>query len=126
MWRCDTLHTPPLINSSDPTTSRPPPSPPLLQVEVPDEFQGAVVGGLNRRKGLIKSVQTREGGGYAVAKAVVPLSQMFGYSTDLRSSTEGKGEYAMDYLEHAPMMRDEMETVAAAYQKKLAAERAAK
>ena len=59
-----------------------------VEVEVPVEFQGAVIAGLNRRKGMIQSNESRED--YSTVVADVPLSEMFGYSTDLRSSTQGR------------------------------------
>ena len=71
---------------------------------MPVEFQGAVIAGLNRRKGMIQSNESRED--YSTVVADVPLSEMFGYSTDLRSSTQGKGEFTMEYKTHAAVMRD--------------------
>ena len=72
-----------------------------VQVEAPTEFQGAVVAGLNRRKGLIQSNETQEL--YTIVEADVPLAEMFGYSTDLRSATQGKGEISMEYKAHMPV-----------------------
>lgn len=78
---------------------------PIMDVEivVPSEFQGNVIGELNRRKGLIASTEeTAEK--LCVITAEVPLSNMFGYSTDLRSSTQGKGEFTMEYKRHSPVL----------------------
>ncbi|CAM9583242.1 unnamed protein product, partial [Discosporangium mesarthrocarpum] len=76
-----------------------------LEVVAPSEFQGTVIGGVNRRAGLIQSADISEDGTCCIIKADVPLNQMFGYSTDLRSSTQGKGEFTMEYKEHSPVTR---------------------
>jgi len=74
-----------------------------VEIVVPSEFQGNVIGELNRRKGLISSTEeTAEK--LCVILAEVPLSNMFGYSTDLRSSTQGKGEFTMEYKRHSPVL----------------------
>jgi elongation factor G len=79
---------------------------PLMRVEVtvPSEFQGAIVGAVNRRKGLIQSSDAQ--GDDCVINAEVPLNNMFGYSTELRSMTQGKGEFAMEYMRHAAVTQD--------------------
>ncbi len=64
-------------------------------VETPSEFQGACLGSLNQRRGLILS--TSEDGAFSAVEAEVPLSEMFGYSTVLRSSTQGKAEFTMEF-----------------------------
>jgi elongation factor G len=90
---------------------------PIMKVEVtvPVEYQGTVMGDLNRRKGMIQdSSQEAED---AVLLAQVPLSQMFGYSTVLRSNTQGKGEFSMEYSHHAPITRDVQEQLTAHYAK---------
>lgn len=89
-----------------------------VEVEVPSEFQGSAVAGIGRRRGLILSSDTDSRS--CVVKAEVPLSSMFGYSTDLRSSTEGKGEFSMDYLKHQPVQRETQKELIAAYLKKRA------
>ncbi len=70
---------------------------PLMRVvvETPSEFQGAVLGSLNQRRGIIQS--TSEDGAFSAVEAEVPLSEMFGYSTVLRSSTQGKAEFTMEF-----------------------------
>ena len=89
-----------------------------VDVEVPSAFQGSVVASINRRKGMIQDVQAGGGAGDStVVKADVPLSKMFGYSTDLRSSTEGKGEFSMEYKHHSPTSRDEQEQIIQQYEK---------
>lgn len=68
------------------------------EVSIPSEYQGSVVGGINRRRGAITG--TDEQGGFLVIYAEVPLGEMFGYMTELRSLTQGKGEFSMEYKEH--------------------------
>jgi len=91
---------------------------PIMNVEIsaPEEFQGSVIGQINRRKGLIVNSETQDG--YVIVECEAPLNEMFGYSTDLRSITQGKGEFTMEYKSHAP--------VSAEVQKKLVAEAEAK
>jgi elongation factor G len=93
-----------------------------LEVTAPTEFQGTVIGGLNKRGGLILASDISEDGGSVVIQADVPLVQMFGYSTDIRSSTQGKGEFTMEYKEHLPVTRDRQEELIKKFQEKLAAE----
>ncbi len=88
-----------------------------VEIELPDEFQGGVVGDVTRRRGNINDVASR-GDGYSVIDASVPLKSMFGYATDLRSQTQGKGEYTMVYEAHLPMPSSDAAEVSAAYKAK--------
>ena len=72
-----------------------------LEVEVPSDFQGAVTGELNKRRGLIVSTETV--GNTSTIIAEVPLAQTFGYSTDLRSATQGQGVFSMEFFKYRPM-----------------------
>lgn len=95
-----------------------------VEVQAPEDFQGSVVGQLNQRRGTIISTETREG--YVVAVAEVPLNNMFGYSTDLRSATQGKGEFTMEFAKYAQVPKNEADALMAAYKERLAAEQAAR
>ncbi len=66
-----------------------------VEVEVPEDYMGDVIGDLNRRRGQIESMGDRAGN--KIVNAFVPLSEMFGYSTDLRSATQGRATYAMEF-----------------------------
>jgi elongation factor G len=72
-----------------------------VAVEGPNEFQGAILRTLLSRRGII--IGTTEDSGFSVAEAEVPLSEMFGYSTDLRSATQGKAEFTMQFTRYAPV-----------------------
>jgi elongation factor G len=72
-----------------------------IEVEVPADFQGAVTGELNKRRGLIVSTETV--GNSSTIIAEVPLAQTFGYSTDLRSLTQGQGVFSMEFFKYRPM-----------------------
>ncbi len=91
-----------------------------LGVEAPEEFQGAVIGQINQRRGVILSTQTNNK--YVAVESEVPLSEMFGYSTDLRSATQGKGEFSMEFSKYAPVPRNIQEELVKKYQEKRAAE----
>ncbi|GMH14134.1 hypothetical protein Nepgr_015975 [Nepenthes gracilis] len=82
----------------------------LVEVKVPAEFQGSVTGDINKRKGVI--VGNDQDGDDSIITAHVPLNRMFGYSTDLRSMTQGKGEFTMEYKDHCPVSHEvQMELV---------------
>jgi len=80
-----------------------------VSVEGPTEFQGAIMGSLNQRRGMI--VGTTEEGNYTVVDAEVPLSEMFGYSTVLRSLTQGKAEFTMEFAAYRQVPKNVAEVV---------------
>ena len=91
---------------------------PIMKVEVdgPVEFQGAILGGLNQRRGMI--LATTEQDAYCKIEAEVPLADMFGYSTVLRSSTQGKAEFSMEFSRYAPVPRNVSEELMKKYKVK--------
>ncbi|WP_113906997.1 elongation factor G [Aliidiomarina celeris] len=88
---------------------------PIMQVEVvtPEDFMGDVVGDLNRRRGMIEGMEDAPGGLKQV-RAQVPLAEMFGYATDLRSQTQGRASYAMEFLKYQEAPNNVAEAVIAA------------
>lgn len=95
---------------------------PLMKLETsaPEEFQGNVMGQINQRRGIINGTSTVEG--YVTVEAEVPLSEMFGYSTDLRSATQGKGEFTMEFSRYAAAPRNIQDELAKKYQEEKAKE----
>lgn len=92
---------------------------PIMFVEVtaPVEFQGAVMGQLNKRKGIVTGSEGTEG--WFTVYAEVPLNEMFGYVGELRSTTQGKGEYTMEYSRYSPCQMDLQERLVQQYQESL-------
>jgi len=77
---------------------------PMMKVEVvvPEEYLGDVMGQLNGRRGLIQGMDVRPGNAQAI-RAMVPLAEMFGYATQLRSATQGRGVFSMEFDHYAPV-----------------------
>ena len=86
---------------------------PVMRVEVvvPEEYMGDVIGDLTSRRGHIQQMEVR--GGSQVINSRVPLSEMFGYATDLRSSTQGRGSYSMHFDRYEPAPASVSEEVVA-------------
>ncbi|MGR5134542.1 elongation factor G [Vibrio alfacsensis] len=87
---------------------------PMMKVEVttPEDWMGDVVGDLNRRRGMIEGMD--EGvAGLKIIRAQVPLSEMFGYATDLRSATQGRASYSMEFHEYAEVPKTFAEAIMA-------------
>ncbi len=80
-----------------------------VEVEVPENFMGDVIGDLNRRRGQVNNMGDRSGN--KIVDAFVPLSEMFGYSTDLRSATQGRASYSMEFDHYAEVPRNVAEEI---------------
>jgi len=91
-----------------------------LEVQAPEEFQGSVMGQVNQRRGVILGSTTMEG--YVTIEGMVPLVEMFGYSTDLRSATQGKGEFTMEFAQYQAVPRNVQDEMVKKYQEKRAKE----
>ena len=90
---------------------------PIMKVEVtmPEEYMGDVIGDINSRRGRIEGMEDIGGG--KMVKAYVPLSEMFGYSTDLRSRTQGRGNYSMFFEKYEQVPKNVQEKVLADHKK---------
>ena len=91
---------------------------PLMKVEVetPEEYMGDVIGDLNRRRGLVEGMEDGPTG--KIVRAMVPLAEMFGYATDLRSQTQGRASYVMEFGHYAEAPKNIADAVIAARQTK--------
>jgi elongation factor G len=94
---------------------------PVMKVEVttPDEYQGSVIGDLSSRRGMIQGSET-DPNGEVIINANVPLAEMFGYSSDLRSMSAGKATYTMEFAKYAECPSNIQEDVIKARAEKLA------
>jgi elongation factor G len=88
-----------------------------LAVESPVEFQGSVLKTIMQRRGVV--VGTTEQEGFCQVEAEVPLSEMFGYATDLRSATQGKAEFTLEFAKYSPAPSELTETLVEKYKSKL-------
>ena len=90
---------------------------PIMKVEVtmPEEYMGDVIGDINSRRGRIEGIEDISGG--KMVKAFVPLSEMFGYATDLRSKTQGRGNYSMFFDRYEPVPKNVQDKVLANHAK---------
>ncbi len=84
-----------------------------VEVETPEDYAGNVMGDLSSRRGMVQGMDDMVGGGKAI-KAEVPLSEMFGYSTTLRSATQGRATYTMEFKHYAEAPRNVSEAIVAA------------
>ena len=84
-----------------------------VEVETPEDYAGNVMGDLSSRRGMVQGMEDMVGGGKAI-KAEVPLSEMFGYSTTLRSLTQGRATYTMEFKQYAEAPKNVAEAIVAA------------
>ena len=96
---------------------------PLMNVTIegPSEFQGEMVGTVLQRRGVL--IGTTEDDGFVRIEAEVPLSEMFGYATALRSATQGKAEFSMEFHRYAPAPKEVEEELVAKYREELEAKK---
>lgn len=88
-----------------------------LETSAPEEFQGVVIGQINQRRGIV--VGTNIDNGYVTVESEVPLRDMFGYSSDLRGSTQGKGEFSMEFLKYGAVPKSLQEEIIKEYEESL-------
>ena len=91
---------------------------PIMKVEitVPEEYMGDVIGDINSRRGKMEGMEARSGS--QIIRGFIPLSEMFGYATDLRSKTQGRGTYAMEPSHYEEVPKSILETIVASRGKK--------
>ena len=90
---------------------------PIMKVEVtmPEEYMGDVIGDINSRRGRIEGMDDIGGG--KIVRGYVPLAEMFGYSTDLRSKTQGRGNYSMFFEKYEPVPKSVQDKIISAESK---------
>lgn len=95
---------------------------PIMSVEItaPEEFQGTCVSGISQRNGVIKTVEGNES--WFTMEAEAPLNDMFGFASDLRSKTQGKGEYSMEYARYTRASAELQDKIIKQYQTSLSKE----
>jgi len=84
-----------------------------LAVEGPSEFQGALLKTIMQRRGTV--IGTTEEEGFSQVEAEVPLAEMFGYATDLRSATQGKADFTLEFAKYSPAPREVTEGLVEKY-----------
>jgi elongation factor G len=82
-----------------------------VEAVTPEDYMGAVIGDLNARRGKVTGIEAQHG--VQVVTAEVPLAQMFGYATELRSATQGRATYTMQFAHYAPVPTALADTIVA-------------
>jgi elongation factor G len=81
-----------------------------VEVETPEDYAGTVMGDLSSRRGMVQGMDEVAGGG-KIIKAEVPLSEMFGYSTSLRSATQGRATYSMEFKHYSEAPKNVIDAI---------------
>jgi elongation factor G len=82
-----------------------------VEVETPEDYAGTVMGDLSSRRGMVQGMDEIPGGGGKIIRAEVPLSEMFGYSTSLRSATQGRATYSMEFKHYSEAPKNVTESI---------------
>ena len=85
-----------------------------VEVETPEDYAGTVMGDLSSRRGMVQGMDEIPGGGGKIIKAEVPLSEMFGYSTSLRSATQGRATYTMEFKHYSEAPKNVIDAIVTA------------
>jgi elongation factor G len=85
-----------------------------VEVETPEDYAGTVMGDLSSRRGMVQGMDEIAGGGGKIIKAEVPLSEMFGYSTSLRSATQGRATYSMEFKHYSEAPKNVIDAIVTA------------
>ena len=86
-----------------------------VEVETPEDYMGDIMGDLNRRRGMVQGMDDLPGGTKAI-KAEVPLAEMFGYATQMRSMSQGRATYSMEFAKYAETPRNVAEGIISKFQ----------
>lgn len=92
-----------------------------VEIEVPEDFMGDVIGDLSSRRGRIEGMEPIAGTGIQKIRSLVPLAEMFGYATDIRSKTQGRGTFSMEFAHYEPMPNNIAEPLIAKFKGQAAA-----
>jgi elongation factor G len=92
-----------------------------VEIEVPEECMGDVIGDLSSRRGRVEGMEPIAGTGIQKIRSMVPLAEMFGYATDIRSKTQGRGTFSMEFAHYEPMPNNIAETLIAKHKGQAAA-----
>ena len=84
-----------------------------VEIEIPDEYTGNIIGDISKRRGRIEGQEPQAGTGNVIVRATVPLANMFGYATDLRSNTQGRGTFSMEFKCYEQVPRNVEEEIIA-------------
>jgi elongation factor G len=86
---------------------------PIMKVEIvtPEDYQGDVMGDVSRRRGVLQGSSTTGDGSASIINAMIPLGEMFGYATSLRSQTQGRATFTMEFDHYEPAPNNIAETV---------------